>query len=136
MERTRVRLPSRGVIVDAGVVGRSGELSDTQWERLESLMRRVSGRSRPWRDHRQVVEGIIFRYRTGTPWRDMPNTPQNMDPIFCRFETTKPETTPSPTSEPQARTPRLGPLLPSELDSLPPTKQLARHPSRGLLAWK
>lgn len=29
-------------------------------------------RGRPWRDHRQVVEGIIYRYRTGIAWRDLP----------------------------------------------------------------
>ena len=27
---------------------------------------------RPFRDHRQVVEGIVYRYRTGVPWRDLP----------------------------------------------------------------
>lgn len=35
-------------------------------------MPQVVGRSRPWRDHRQVVEGIVFRYRTGVAWRDLP----------------------------------------------------------------
>jgi transposase len=29
-------------------------------------------RSHPFRDHRQVVEAIVFRYRTGIPWRDLP----------------------------------------------------------------
>jgi transposase len=28
---------------------------------------------RPFRDHRQVVEGIVYRYRTGCPWRDLPS---------------------------------------------------------------
>lgn len=36
------------------------------------MMPRVKGRSRPFRDHRQVVEGIIFRFRTGCAWRDVP----------------------------------------------------------------
>ena len=27
---------------------------------------------RPFADHRRTVEGIIWRYRTGTPWRDLP----------------------------------------------------------------
>lgn len=27
---------------------------------------------RPFNDHRLMVEGIIYRYRTGTPWRDLP----------------------------------------------------------------
>jgi transposase len=35
-------------------------------------MPQVAARFRPWRDHRQVVEGIVFRYRTGAAWRDLP----------------------------------------------------------------
>src|SRR3954453_23498240 len=35
-------------------------------------MPQAVGRSRPWRDHRQVVEGIVHRYRTGVAWRDLP----------------------------------------------------------------
>lgn len=27
---------------------------------------------KPFRDHRQVVEGIVYRYRTGVAWRDVP----------------------------------------------------------------
>jgi len=27
---------------------------------------------RPFGDHRRVVEAIIYRYRTGIPWRDLP----------------------------------------------------------------
>jgi transposase len=47
-------------------------LSDEQWAVIGPLMPRVLGRSRPWRDHRQVVEGIVYRYRTGVAWRDLP----------------------------------------------------------------
>ncbi|MFI8320715.1 transposase [Streptomyces sp. NPDC085529] len=25
-----------------------------------------------WRDHRQVIGAIAFKYRTGTPWMDLP----------------------------------------------------------------
>jgi len=35
-------------------------------------MPQAVGRSRLWRDHRQVVEGIVFRYRTGVAWGDPP----------------------------------------------------------------
>ncbi len=31
-------------------------------------------RGRPFRDHRQVVEGIIYRFRTGVAWRDLPES--------------------------------------------------------------
>jgi putative transposase len=26
----------------------------------------------PWNDHRLMLEGIIWRFRTGSPWRDLP----------------------------------------------------------------
>ena len=29
-------------------------------------------RGRPFRDHRQVIEGIVYRLRVGIPWRDLP----------------------------------------------------------------
>jgi transposase len=29
-------------------------------------------RGRPFRDHRQVVEAIVYRLRTGIAWRDLP----------------------------------------------------------------
>ena len=32
----------------------------------------ATGAGRPFRDHRSVVEGIIYRYRTGIAWRDVP----------------------------------------------------------------
>lgn len=53
-------------------MARAAELSETAWARIEPLMPRAVGRSRPWRDHRQVVEGIVHRYRTGVAWRDLP----------------------------------------------------------------
>lgn len=31
-------------------------------------------KSRPFRDHRQVVEGVIYRFRTGIAWRDLPDS--------------------------------------------------------------
>ncbi|MFG3716042.1 IS5 family transposase [Micromonospora sp. NPDC047730] len=31
-----------------------------------------SGKGGQWRDHRQVVDGILWQLRTGAPWRDVP----------------------------------------------------------------
>lgn len=31
-------------------------------------------RGRPFRDHRQVIEGIVYRFRTGVAWRDLPES--------------------------------------------------------------
>lgn len=50
-------------------------LTDAQWARTEPLMPSSEGqRGRPFRDHRQVIEGIIYRLRTGVAWRDLPES--------------------------------------------------------------
>ena len=47
--------------------------SDAEWERIEPLLPSNLGqRGHPFGDNRWVVEGIIYRYRTGIPWRDLP----------------------------------------------------------------
>lgn len=52
---------------------RARMLSDEQWERIVPLLPSSDGRrGRPFRDHRQVVEGIVYRYRAGLAWRDLP----------------------------------------------------------------
>ena len=48
-------------------------LTDHQWETIETLLPSSDGRrGRPFRNSRLIVEGIIYRYRTGIPWRDLP----------------------------------------------------------------
>lgn len=47
--------------------------TDQQWEMIEPLLPSNGGRrGHPFRDHKRVVEGICYRYRTGIPWRDLP----------------------------------------------------------------
>jgi transposase len=53
-------------------VVRRGELTDAAWVRLEPLLPKRGGQGRRWRDHRQVIDGILWRLRTGAPWRDIP----------------------------------------------------------------
>ncbi|MFI9122327.1 IS5 family transposase [Streptomyces bikiniensis] len=48
-------------------------LTDAQWARIEPLLPdRTPKRGGRWRDHRQVIDAIAFKYRTGTPWMDLP----------------------------------------------------------------
>jgi len=52
------------------------DLTDEQWEVLEPLVLdpppREDGRGRPWRDPRDVLNGIIlWILRTGAPWKDL-----------------------------------------------------------------
>ncbi|MFF5924210.1 IS5 family transposase [Streptomyces flavochromogenes] len=54
-------------------MGSRGDLTDAQWERLEPLLPVSNGRCGRWRDHRQVVNGVLYRIRTGVQWRDLPD---------------------------------------------------------------
>jgi transposase len=54
-------------------MSRRAVLTDAQWERIAGLLPSSDGLvGRPFRNHRQVVEGIVYRYRTGVAWRDLP----------------------------------------------------------------
>jgi transposase len=53
---------------------RTGVISDELWTLIEPVLPDSSGRQgRPWNDHRLMLEGIAWRFRTGTPWRDLPD---------------------------------------------------------------
>src|SRR6186997_2357041 len=53
------------------MVGR-GELTNAAWARLRPLLPQSGQRGGQWRDHRQVINGILWRLRVGAPWRDVP----------------------------------------------------------------
>lgn len=54
-------------------MSRTSVLTDGQWARIVQLLpSSVGRRGRPFRDDRRVVEGIIYRYRCGIAWRDVP----------------------------------------------------------------
>ncbi|GHB10415.1 hypothetical protein GCM10010305_61580 [Streptomyces termitum] len=50
----------------------SGELTEAEWRRLKPLLPTGDNRCGRWRDHRQVINGILHRVRTGAQWRDLP----------------------------------------------------------------
>jgi len=52
---------------------RSDVVSDELWAVLESGLPADAGRpGRPWNNHRKTLEGVAWRFRTGSPWRDLP----------------------------------------------------------------
>ena len=48
-------------------------LRDDQWERIRDLLPgRAGSVGVTARDNRLFVEGVLYRYRAGLPWRDLP----------------------------------------------------------------
>ncbi|MFI1036032.1 transposase [Streptomyces sp. NPDC020951] len=45
-------------------MGHRGDLTDAQWERLAPLLPVGNGRCGRRRDHRQVMNGVLYRIRT------------------------------------------------------------------------
>jgi transposase len=58
---------------EAGCMVRANVVSDELWSVIEPVVATAGGRrGRPWNDHRLTLEGICWRFRTGSPWRDLP----------------------------------------------------------------
>lgn len=52
---------------------RTDVISDELWAVIAPVLPQDQGRrGRPWNDHRLTLEGIAWRFRTGSPWRDLP----------------------------------------------------------------
>ena len=51
---------------------RRHELTDGQWELVAGLFPENGGRGGQWKDHRAMVNAMMWRLRTGAPWRDLP----------------------------------------------------------------
>ena len=65
---------------------RRHELTDAQWARLQPLLppqRPATGR--PATDHRLILNAIVWRLRTGAPWRDLPEWYGPWQTVYSRF---------------------------------------------------
>nr|WP_279591888.1 IS5 family transposase [Streptomyces sp. 846.5] len=60
------------------------DLTDDEWMRLEPHLPKSGGRGGRWCDHRRVINGILFRVRTGVPWRDLPERSGNWKTVYER----------------------------------------------------
>jgi len=55
---------------------RAAVITDELWALIAPVLPwRERRPGQPWRDHRQVLKMIAWRYRTGRPWRDVPALP-------------------------------------------------------------
>lgn len=59
-------------------------LTDDSWKLLSRLMY-FTGRIYNKPEHRMILEGILYRMRTGVPWRDLPTDFGDWSAIFRRF---------------------------------------------------
>jgi transposase len=61
------------------------DLTDAEWARLEPLLPdRSPRRGGRWEDHRVVINGVLWRTRTGAPWRDVPACYGNWKTVYGR----------------------------------------------------
>jgi len=63
-----------------------GDLSEAEWRLLKDFLPAERGRkSRPALDNRRIVNGILWRIRTGAPWRDLPEKYGKWMTVYQRF---------------------------------------------------
>jgi transposase len=61
-------------------------LRDDQWDRIKDLLPGRKGTvGRPAVDNRLFVEAVIYRYRAGIPWRDLPERFGDFRVVHTRF---------------------------------------------------
>ena len=66
-------------------MGGRGELTERAWARRQPLLPCNGRRGKQWRDHWQVINGILWRLRTGAPWRDLPERYGPWKTCYDRF---------------------------------------------------
>ena len=63
-----------------------GDLTDAQWKRLAPLLPPQKPKTgRPAKDHRLIINGILWILRTGAPWRDLPERFGPWKTVVSRF---------------------------------------------------
>ena len=61
-------------------------VDDATWAKVEGLLPgKASDRGVTARDNRLFLEAVLWRVRTGLPWRDLPGDFGNWNSVFQRF---------------------------------------------------
>jgi len=64
------------------------DLTDDEWGRIEPFFPERyhhGGAGRPWKDHRPLVNGILWHLHTGAPWPDTPERYGPWQTVYDRF---------------------------------------------------
>ena len=76
----------QGYLLEAGLS--RGDLTESEWRVLKGLLPIEAtnrGRGRRPEHNRAIINGILWRLRCGTPWRDVPPKYGNWNTIYRRF---------------------------------------------------
>jgi transposase len=64
----------------------NGNLNNDEWSLLAPfLIEKGPKRGRPPRDHRRVLDGVVWIARTNSPWRDLPQEYGNWSSVYRQF---------------------------------------------------
>ncbi len=67
-------------------MGYRHELTDEQWQRRRPLLPPEKAQTgKPNLPHRTIVNGIVWRLKTGAPWRDVPERYGKWATVYSRF---------------------------------------------------
>ena len=73
------------VVCESWIVSRD-VISDEVWAIIGPLFPPMKATGRPPVDRRMVVEATAWRFRTGAPWRDVPERFGNWNTIYKNFD--------------------------------------------------
>ena len=76
----------RGLVGHSGGVSSRDVISDEVWSLIGPLFPAPKATGRPPVDARVVVEATAWRYRTGAPWRDLPERFGKWNTIYKVFD--------------------------------------------------
>jgi len=62
------------------------DLGEEEWDRIKDILPgRPGSEGRPAKDNRLFVEAVLYRYRAGIPWRDLPEGFGDFRKVHTRF---------------------------------------------------
>lgn len=64
---------------------RHERLTDLLWTRIRAHLPPNGRRGGQWKNHRQILEGLLWKLRTGAPWRDIPSRYGPWQTCYDRF---------------------------------------------------
>ena len=69
-----------------GIKLRRHEIGNSEWERIkDTLPPENTGEGRPSKPNREMLNGMLWKAKTGSPWRDLPERFGPWETVYSRF---------------------------------------------------